>query len=115
MCDARGSVASPRWGALYAILPVTVAAHVVAGLVLPAPARTATSWALGAAAFGAALRWIRRNRVALDLADWCACAPATIRVRVVGSQAGQPIGPVAAPILAGAGAAEDGELSITPR
>ena len=42
-------------------------------------------WLLGIALAGMAL-WLRANRVAVDLQEWCDCAGTTVAVRVIESR-----------------------------
>lgn len=76
----------PRWGPLYALVLSQLAALALVELSGPPNALRLTlrsGLALGALATMAA--WIRRNRVAIDLQDWCACAPRTVTIRVIES------------------------------
>ncbi|OLC12969.1 MAG: hypothetical protein AUH29_14635 [Candidatus Rokubacteria bacterium 13_1_40CM_69_27] len=77
----------PRWGRLYAILPLTVAAFALIEPSGLAPALgTALRGGMVGLAFGAMAWWVRANRAALDQLDWCACASSTITVRVIASR-----------------------------
>lgn len=88
MCDgARAAgVRSPHWGRLYAVAALAglglVLAHVV-----PLASGLAFVLRVGllVAGFGAMASWLRANRVALDQAEWCACASRTVTVRVIRS------------------------------
>jgi hypothetical protein len=42
--------------------------------------------------------WVWSSRAALDLQDWCPCAPATISVRVIESR--RPLSPTPDPVPA---------------
>ncbi|MBI2159490.1 MAG: hypothetical protein HYU25_03700 [Candidatus Rokubacteria bacterium] len=94
MGDAGATAATrprPRWRRLYAIALLAVAAFALAELAVRAPAlRIALECAIAVAASGATLRWIRANRVALDLLEWCDCAAKTITVRVILSRPARP-------------------------
>jgi len=85
VCKARrGRRACPRWGGLYAIVAAGLTGAAVVGALTGAGSvRTALFGVPAAATLLAASRWLARNRVALDLLDWCDCAAATVRVRVV--------------------------------
>lgn len=78
----------PRWGGLYAVLSFATLAFTLAGSgLVAAPALHAALDAVAAGLGGGGVIWWRRaNRVALDLRDWCACAGATVRVRVITSR-----------------------------
>ena len=65
---------------------------------LPAVWQTGLGCGLGFAGFAALAGWVRRNRVALDLEDWCACAAERITVRVIPSRRPVPV-PLDAPEL----------------
>jgi hypothetical protein len=72
---------------------LTTAALVAAGRAAPTPAlENLLTYALIGVAFGAMAWWVRANRVALDQAEWCACASHAVGVRVIRSnEAGSPI------------------------
>ena len=95
MCDARRTSATrprPRWGHLYAIAALAVAALPLAELsVRASPFRIALECGMAAAAWGATVGWIRANRVAFDQLDWCDCAAKTITVRVILSRPARPV------------------------
>ena len=74
----------PRWAALYALVLSQLAALVVVELSGPPNAlRLTLRWGLALGALATMAAWIGRNRVAIDLQDWCACAPVTIEIRVI--------------------------------
>ena len=95
MCDtaeAGSSIARPRWSRLYAaaLSPLAVLAVVeVAGP--PNVIRTILRCVLGLAAIAGMAIWVQRNRAALDLQDWCACASASVTVRVITLDRGRPL------------------------
>ncbi|MBI4627268.1 MAG: hypothetical protein HY729_01055 [Candidatus Rokubacteria bacterium] len=65
--------------------------------------RIALECGIAVAAWGASVFWIRANRVALDLLDWCDCSAKTITVRVIMSRRARPedtcaAGAVVAPV-----------------
>ena len=86
----------PRWGLLYSALLLTLAAAAAVELIpVRDGARTALRCGLAVAGFIAMALWVRRNRAALDLEDWCACAGATMVVRVIPSRPPEPEGAMA--------------------
>ena len=97
MCDttsrgARGSVGDrPRWGALYAAT-------------LPQLGALGVFLAMGA--------WLRANRPAFDLQDWCDCAGQQMTVRVIESRRPRPVAfPLDPPVFAPAPAEEEYEVA----
>jgi hypothetical protein len=98
MCDgavAGRGVASvrPRWGVLYLTLAGATTAALatdLAGLARPWPATAHAAFA--ALAVATLWLWIRHEAVRLDQTDWCACAPATVTMRVIPSRPGPPSG-----------------------
>lgn len=112
MCDDRHAGAStprPRWGALYAIALGAAGAYCVVAAVAAAPARTVLAYALVAGAGVATLRWIARNRVALDQLEWCACASDTVRIREI------PASPSTPPRVRAASEAEEEDRLVDAR
>jgi hypothetical protein len=107
MCVAPASAgrssaaARPRWGWLYgATLPwlTALAAAEIAG---PAGIpRMVLRVVLTLGAFAGMAVWIRANRAALDLLDWCDCASRTITVREVRSWPDAGRRPLPAPVPA---------------
>jgi len=91
MCDstllAESAVTRPRWRVLYGIVcPPLAMLGIVEVAAPPAPVRTLLRLALVLGTVAAMAVWVRANRAALDLQDWCACAASTITVRVIESQ-----------------------------
>ncbi len=91
MCDstllAGRGVTRPRWRVLYGVVcPPLAMLGIVDVAAPPAPVRTLLRLALILVAVAAMTAWVRANRAALDLQDWCACAASTITVRVIESQ-----------------------------
>ena len=92
MCEptdvSRTSTATPRprWGALYGVVFLGLAALTVGDVAVPPIARPALDGVLAAAALVGIFLWVRGNRTALDQQDWCACAADTLTVRVVPSR-----------------------------
>ena len=98
MCDttsraARGSVGGrPRWGVLYAaILPQLAALGVVEVAQSPGAIRVALRCLLALGVFLAMGAWLRANRAAFDLQDWCDCAGPQMTVRVIESRRPRPV------------------------
>jgi hypothetical protein len=94
MCDARPASAArprPRWRRLYAIAALAGATFALTEISVQArPLRIALECGIAVAAWGASVFWIRANRVALDLLDWCDCSAKTITVRVIVSRPAHP-------------------------
>jgi hypothetical protein len=92
MCDTpRVVVSRPRWGALYgATLPQLTALGVVEFTSPPNPLRTVLRFVLAVGAFAGMAAWVRANRAALDLQNWCECAGQTMTVRVIESRRPAP-------------------------
>jgi hypothetical protein len=106
MCQTTTSVmirTGPRWGRLYAVLPVAISAFVLVEAYVPATViRAALEYTIVGAAWVALVGWVRLNRVALDQVEWCACASQTIRIRIVPSRPPKPSPSwTAEPVLAG--------------
>jgi hypothetical protein len=79
-----------------------------------APVRTLLRLALVLGAVAAMAVWVRANRAALDLQDWCECAASTITVRVIESQ--RPSAPPRAdPFPASPAWVEEGEYEVARR
>jgi len=87
MCDTpRAAVSRPRWGTLYGTPVPPLAALAVLEVAGPPNAvRTALRLVLALGAFAGMAMWVRSNRAAFDLADWCDCAGRTVTVRVIES------------------------------
>jgi hypothetical protein len=93
MCQPRASTLSrpaigrPAWGMLYAAIVPQLAALAAVELGGPPNAvRITLRWALAMGMFAAMGAWVRANRAAIDLQDWCECAPRTITMRVIESR-----------------------------
>ena len=99
MCESRAgqkSSPSPRpgWPALYAIvLAMLTALAGVEASGTPQGVCTSVDCVVVLAGFAGAVVWTRRNRAALDLQQWCACAADHVVVRVIPSQAATPLRP----------------------
>ena len=88
----RGSaVTAPRWGLLYAVtLPQLATLGVVEAAHSPHPLRMALRCLIAVSVFATMSVWLRTNRPALDLQDWCDCAGARMTVRVIESEPRRP-------------------------
>src|SRR5712691_9300795 len=81
MCDVTPrsgrsrAIPRPRWGLLYGLVTLMLAAL--------GPAQTVLQFGLALSGFGATALWVRLNRMALDQQDWCECAAEKISVRVI--------------------------------
>jgi len=117
MCQAghprvRG-VRPPRWGWLHAVVAVTGVVLVVVQRLTPAGGlRVSLDVAVSLAGFGALAAWARLHPAALDLADWCECAGATVTVRVIAGRV--PRHPAQAADAVPALALHDGEGHARP-
>ena len=76
----------PRWASLYgATLPQLLALLAVEASTPSHPLRAMLRWTLALGTFVGMGWWVRSNRAAFDLENWCACAPQKITVRVIES------------------------------
>jgi len=83
-----GSTAAqrPRWGLLYGTTFPPLVALVVLEVAGPSgAARVMLRVVLALATFAAMAVWVRSNRPALDLQQWCDCAAASVTMRVIPS------------------------------
>ncbi len=103
MCDAttpqgrgspkgRGSVnAGPRWELLYAgTLSQLAALGAVEAVHSPHLLRVTLRCLLAVGIFATMSVWLRTNRPALDLQNWCDCAGARMTIRVIESHRPEP-------------------------
>jgi len=88
MCDIeRTPETTPRWLVLYAVVPVAGAALLGVHTWVPAPlARTVLDGTVAAGVWLSMVGWVHANRVALEQAEWCACASESLRARVITSR-----------------------------
>jgi len=88
MCETISrAIGRPRWGWLYgATLPPLAALAVLEAVTPPNALRTGLRYALVLTALAGMALWLRANRVAVDLQDWCDCAGTTVAVRVIESR-----------------------------
>jgi hypothetical protein len=115
MCDvtttraARGSaIGRPRWGLLYAAMLSQLAGLVAIEAVNSPPAiGLALRVVLTLSVFATMSIWIRANRCALDLQNWCACAGQHMTIRVVESRRPQPAAPPLEPTVIARAPLED--------
>jgi hypothetical protein len=81
----------PRWNRLYApMVAAIIALAIVEVIPLGDASKTALRLVIAVGTFLALRAWVRRNLAALDQEDWCACASATVSVRVVPSRGAVP-------------------------
>jgi hypothetical protein len=97
MCDSsarpghRRETPQPRWSLLYGLAFFTLGAlSAVEVSPHPGAGRIALGCGLGIIGFVAMAVWLRVNRVALDLRDWCECAAEKMTVRVIPSRRPEP-------------------------
>jgi hypothetical protein len=76
----------PRWGVLYGVVVLGLIALAVADVEAPDLARPTLDAGLAGVTLAAVALWVRGNRMALDLQDWCDCAADTVTVRVISSE-----------------------------
>jgi hypothetical protein len=100
MCDTRpqrareSAVGRPRWGLLYAAtLPQLAGLVAVEAVHSPAAVRIALRCVLALGMFAAMFVWLRANRPAFDLQNWCDCAGQQMTIRVVDARRPQPVAP----------------------
>jgi hypothetical protein len=93
MCDTslpatRGSAAAPpRWGLLYGTaVPQLAALGAVEAMQSPHAIRVALRCVLALGMFATMAMWLRANRPAIDLQDWCDCAGEQMTIRVIESR-----------------------------
>lgn len=83
----RPTLARPRWGWLYgATLSPLAALAVVEVTAPPSPLGPALRCGLALVTFVTMGTWVWSSRAALDLHDWCPCAPAKMSTRVIESR-----------------------------
>ena len=92
MCDTTlratgGSrVARPHWGLLYmTAIPQLAALGAVEAIQSSQATRVALRCLLALGMFATMLVWLRANRPAIDLQDWCDCAGERMTIRVIES------------------------------
>ena len=98
MCETGGrAIGQPCWGRLYGTTLTPLAAlALVEAAAPPALLRAVLRYGLVLAIVVGLSLWVRGNRTALDLQQWCTCAPGTISVRVIESRPAALADPVPA-------------------
>ena len=114
MCQAttprgRGSVnTAPRWGLLYAAtLSQLAALGAVEAVHSPHVLRMTLRCLLALGLFATMSVWLRTNRPALDLQNWCDCAGAQMTIRVIASHPPTPTARPLEPALSAPAPLED--------
>src|SRR6266480_4521849 len=102
MCETTSAgshssaIARPQWGLLYAgTLPQLAALGALEAVHAPHPLRLTLRCLLALGLFATMSVWLRTNRPAFDLQDWCDCAGARMTIRVIASR---PPTPAARPL-----------------
>jgi hypothetical protein len=92
MCQTTSrAIGRPRWGWLYGATLLPLAALAVVEMTIPPNLlRTVLRYTLALTALAGMALWLRLQRAALDLQDWCECAASTITVRVIQSHRPAP-------------------------
>jgi hypothetical protein len=97
MCDVTTrsrrarTIPRPRWGLLYGIATLMLAALAAVEFVASlGAAQTVLRCGLVLGGLGAIALWARLNRMALDQQNWCDCAAERITVRVILSRRAVP-------------------------
>jgi hypothetical protein len=95
MCDTTTGtpprLGRPHWAVLYAVTLLPLSALGLVGIAGAQHAlRTLACCVLAFATFAGMAWWLRANRAALDLQEWCECAPRTITIRVIESRRPAP-------------------------
>src|SRR5262245_7686748 len=80
---ASAPVPRPRWGLLYVIALLGLITLAIGDVASPETARLTLDGALAGGALAAIAFWVRGNRTALDLQNWCECAADKMTVRVI--------------------------------
>jgi hypothetical protein len=78
----------------------------------PNAIRTLLRFVCAAGAFGGMAVWVRASRTALDMLNWCACAGATVTMRVIESRRPSPLTELDTPVHAPAWTEEERELAV---
>jgi hypothetical protein len=95
MCEIERATGRPHWGWLYGatLVPLTAFAFVEA-VTFPTLPRIVLRGGLLLAMLAGTALWLRANRAAVDLQQWCDCAPRTMMIRVIESRRPEPPGRV---------------------
>jgi hypothetical protein len=91
MCEiaprTRAGASPPRWAVVYAVAAVQLTVLAIVEIASPPnPIRIVARCVLVLGTFLGLAWWVHSNRAALDLQQWCECAPRTVTVRVVPSR-----------------------------
>jgi hypothetical protein len=115
--SGRGSaVAAPRWGFLYmGTLPQLAALGVVEAAHSPHLLRITLRCLIAVSVFATMSVWLRTNRSALDLQDWCDCAGAQMTVRVIASHPPKPVARPLEPTVISAAPVQEHEYELAGR
>jgi hypothetical protein len=117
MCDTPRppgpAVVRPRWGLLYGAAFSPLAALAVVEISAPPNViRTLLRFVFAVGAFVGMAVWVRTSRTALDMLNWCACAGATVTMRVIESRRPSPLTELDAPAHSPARTEEERELVL---
>ena len=117
MCDTPRppgpTVVRPRWVLLYGAAFSPLAALAVVEVAAPPNAiRTLLRVVFAIGSFAGMAVWVRASRTALDMLDWCACAGATVSVRVIESGRSRPLTERGLPSALPAWREEERELAL---
>ena len=117
MCQAttqqarRAVNATPRWGLLYArTLSQLAALGAVEAVHSPHVLRMTLRCVLALGVFATMSVWVRANRPALDLQNWCDCAGARMTIRVIESDPRTTARPLELEFISSERTEEDYEL-----
>ena len=117
MCDTsngerRSAIMGPRWGTLYAtVLPQLAALGAVEIVQSAGAIRVGLRCVLAIGVFATMSMWLRANRPAFDLQNWCDCAGRQITIRVIESRVPTITAPPLEPfVIASVRVGEDYEL-----
>jgi hypothetical protein len=90
MCDkvtaGRRAAGQPRWIGLYAVTLPQLVALALVEIAGPPGVRSVARCLFALGTFVGIGWWVHASRGALDLQQWCECAPATITVRLIESR-----------------------------
>jgi hypothetical protein len=117
MCDTvtgvRQAASHPRWLGLYAVTLLQLAALAAVELAGPPSAvRTVARCVFVLGAFLGMGLWVRSSRTALDLQQWCECAPQTMTVRVIESRPPERFDEMPRPVSVPSEADEDALVRV---
>jgi hypothetical protein len=115
--SGRGSaVAAPRWGFLYMgrcrSWPLSASSKPHIRLTW---LRITLRCLIAVSVFATMSVWLRTNRSALDLQDWCDCAGAQMTVRVIASHPPKPVARPLEPTVISAAPVQEHEYELAGR